>query len=213
MSFELSDDEGDKFIKLIDKASSTNIDLKPLVKYFKKSDLTFLIENEWNVESVIISIPPNELLEFIEKSNGVTDKDISNKWPLVKQINWPITNLSYAQKIIIRTINGETYYISKDKINEFNKRNIKQEEIKIEEVKIETPKESFKPVPLTKSECKSCRMSIFNIATLEDISIGGFKPEFVEKLSEKEKSYIIKELDAFKTKLLMTEIKKKFSNT
>lgn len=211
--------DSEKLIQIIDKINhQANPKLDVIVRYFKRDDLDCLIDNGWVVTNVDVVLPSAELYKFIEDSGfeGVTLREIQEKWPHIKISNLPITNLQYGGKIVIGS-GPESDSKSKYKIEhtfvikEYMTANrnywTRMREGNKPPIDIVEKPKPPKINKLSKSKQRECRKSVIDKATANDFNKYGFTDDFIDALSDDEKSYVLS-LDDFKTKLLFNAIGK-----
>lgn len=206
------------FVKAIDKAKDSGLDLNPLVPFLKNKEITFLHEQGWFIDDIEFYIHDSQALEYFKsqkEKGGTTSDAYENWWP-----HAPMNSIGSAfyrlhiNKHVVPTRNAGMSggYV----LNEYYKEN----QSVIKSYRDYAPKKAESPavasdqiIPkktfnLTKSEEKRVRSSIINKADKSSICEAGFKPEFVDKLSDVEKFYL-DDISNLKLKLMRTEVAKK----
>jgi len=198
----LSDQDALKFVEVINKARSVDKNLVPVAKYTKDKDLLYLIDQGWSIYFIDFHITENDLRKFYEKRGieGATLDELQKNFPYV-----PYQAFGPAQFQLM--LNGELVNMRKGMqsgyfLKKFEEK--RQKKLNKDDVIV---KPSL-PKGMTKAEGKKHRKNILQKAKKSDIHVGGFKDEFVANLNDDEKGYI-DSLDAFKIKLMMSEIQKK----
>jgi DNA-dependent RNA polymerase auxiliary subunit epsilon len=212
----INDDQNKIFINLINKFSESS-NKEAIIPFINDEDLNILTTHTWKIINIEFILTEQELLDYYKtKENGANTLDIKENWPHISMTNIGIPQFNLLlNKQILKTFNSKYVYadLLEKSVNLYKQKilgHIIEREQELQETK--TPQsipEKSKTI-LSKVQKSECRKTIISKATKKDLYIKGFKPEFIEQLSNNEKEYI-SELNQFKIKLMMAEIEKKCS--
>ena len=217
VSKELSDNDADLLIRIITKARKSDINLSPLVKFLGSDDLSYLTNNGWQLTDADFIITKEDLLEYY-KGQGVEGGSIGDAqkkfWLHVPNYVIGLVNFQLMKDGILDStpyFESGGYVLSelKDEHMAMAAERRKNKPIEAPEPKKKETKPQIKTkITLTNKDKSNCRKSIISKAKASDMCAAGFRPEFVESLSEKEQSYIAT-LTNLQVKLMMNEVTKK----
>jgi len=208
----INDDQNKIFINLINKFSESS-NKEAIIPFINDEDLNILTTHTWKIINIEFILTEQELLDYYKtKENGANTLDIKENWPHISTTNIGIPQFNLLlNKQIKATTNSKyipidqphkiPYKVPQEHINKFFDNKMPPQP--------QSVPEKSKTI-LSKVQKSECRKIIISKATKKDLYIKGFKPEFVEQLSNDEKEYI-SELNQFKIKLMMAEIEKKCS--
>lgn len=222
---KVKDSDSETFTKIIKKSENSEVDLTgPIGKFLKNDEVSFLIGKGWKIFDVHFCITKQDLIEYYEEMGplGGTDHLAADRWPHVS--NYMIGNVNtrmlYNTELTpTRWIEGSIsggyvlpkYFKKNQEMWEKVKKSKDGDAIPDLKPSKSVPKPTPKSEPkikLTKSEGKVCRKEVIEIATGNDVFSGGFKPEFIDSLSDRHQSYM-SSLSDLQAKLMRSEVLKK----
>lgn len=196
----ISDDNFNVLVKAINKIRREKVDINPLVKFLKNNDLDNFINNKWSIQDIDFIVHRGQLIELLEShKNGLSIEEIHDCWSHITRssIGDALFKLHLDGLIIpVRDAGKNGGYILKEY---YKKQKLDSPS--------SSPSQSPKKEQFTKAESKQIRKNIINKANNSDICEAGFKPVFVESLSDKEKKYL-NSISNLAIKLMRTEVAK-----
>lgn len=217
--------EFDTLVKIIEKANHKDIDLSPLIKFLKDDLLSSLHSDGWKLTDIKFTVKYHELLQYFKdrkERGGTAGTAQQDRWPWVHvaEINTfslmfdgHLNTTSYVDGAPKGGYVHQSFYGKNQKIGAQNKVDEttswreyapKEESSKAAKA-VSTPK--FDIIKMTKAEGKICRNEIIDIAGLTSICEAGFRPEFIESLNDRHKSYL-HECSNLQIKLMRSQITK-----
>jgi len=193
----------DTFIKTIYQARKKKVNLAPLANFLNNDELKFFIDNEWKLTDIEFIIHRSQIIKLLKeaKENGLSMSQVKNKWPHVSHcfVSKSLLSLHLDGYIVPTRYAGENGgYVLKELYEKnqeigLEKKSITSssnyEDYNSNDIKQQTqPKK--KPKHITKSEGRILRKSIINKADKNSVCITGFKKEFIDNLTDREKEYL-----------------------
>lgn len=213
---------------VINKAREKDVDLTPVAKFLKNKDVNNFLKNDWKIDDVEFILSAANMLAYYEQQKeegGTISHAQKTKFPHVSTSEIHKANFELMMDNLITSCSMENlrggYILPKYKekhekllrtrYKEKYEKLLRTKQDNISNYDEKSNKTQYKKITLSKAECSRCRKSTIEKATMVDLSLGGFKPEFISSLNVKEQAYL-ESLSNLQIKFMMNAVTKKYKH-